>query len=283
MHIQELEAGFFRNSVKGSASGIRFSFPHRMFWSFLTISLAYFGAGYFFSGELIAFHTRSLAEDRLSSGISDPSQFGIRNPTDVTIPIRDGHLAGWIFESSSKRECGVVFLHGHGGTMNSMLKYAPLFTKRGCTLLFFNQRHHAGSTGGFGTYGYYEKFDLQEVITWFAREHKLPTHRIGVLGESYGASVALQTAGLGLDIAFIAADSPFRDMRTIVDEHAVAMYGKPILLLSPMAFAIAAVRAKFDPADSSPIRAARSIRVPVFIVHADNDQFIAPYHAHQIF
>ena len=88
----------------------------------------------------------------------------------------------------------MVLLHGIGTNRYLMSKSAPLFWERGCDLLMFDARYHGESTGAYGTYGYYEKLHSSKAIDWFSQQVGLPPERIGLLGKSYGAATALETA-----------------------------------------------------------------------------------------
>ena len=134
-------------------------------------------------------------------------------------------------------------------------KYAPLFWERGCDLLIFDARYHGESTGDYGTYGYYEKLDTSKAIDWFSQQVGLPPERIGLLGESYGAATALETAALRPDIAFAAADSSYRDLETIISEP-VSYTHLDVYKRQPSIPIVYPVRSKTNPAhtraDSSP-------------------------------
>ncbi|NTV90496.1 MAG: hypothetical protein HGA22_09095, partial [Clostridiales bacterium] len=91
---------------------------------------------------------------------------------------------------------------------------------RGCDLLFYDHRYHGASTGDYGTYGYYEKQDALAALSWFEQRAGLQPSQIGLMGESYGAATALQAGPLAPELAFIAADSPYGDLETIIREQA---------------------------------------------------------------
>jgi len=165
-----------------------------------------------------------------------------------------------------------------------MLIFAPLFWERGCDLLLNDSRRHGDSTGQFGTFGYYEKADVLKVRDWFCQKMEIQASQVGLMGVSYGAATALQAAALDNDLAFVIADSPFKDMESILYERAAPLYGKVFTgLFFPAAVQLSAWRADYDPGSASPLLAARDIRSPVLIIHSKQDEFIDSTHSEAIF
>jgi fermentation-respiration switch protein FrsA (DUF1100 family) len=240
---------------------------------FLLLITVLLGAGYYFSSEIIAFPVRPLSEDQANLKINNLADLGLPTPTDISFQNEDVVLKGWLFRNPRKKSCGVVFLHGHTGTRFAALKYAPLFWTRGCSLFFYDARHHGESGGRFGTFGYFEKFDLSHAIDSFSSLAEIPSSNIGILGESYGAATALQLAEVRKDIAFVIADSPYRDMQSIIEKRAVEIYGLPILIVSSIALQISEFRARFLVKDVSPLHSATKIYFPVFLIHSNTDEF----------
>lgn len=240
----------------------------------------YIAGSWYFSNLIIAFDTDTLAQGAAENG--PPTAYGLPAPEDVRIPNGNVTLAGWLFRQEGA-ECGVVIMHGMSATRYGMLAYAPLFWQRGCDLLLYDHRRHGDSTKTYGTFGYFEKRDAVATIDWFAQATGLQPGQVGLFGESYGAATGLQAAALRPDIAFVAVDSPFRDLKTELSEEGVRRYGPAIKIMVPGALVVAAVRARFWPWAVSPMAAAASIQVPTFIVHSQQDELILPYHSTDVF
>lgn len=164
-----------------------------------------------------------------------------------------------------------------------MLKYTPLFWRRKCHLLLPDARYHGESSGEFGTYGYHEKFDLQKALRWFAKRVDLPVSRIGLFGCSMGAAIVLETAALERDLAFVIADSPYRDLTSILNFQSEKIYGKGLQVLFPPALLFAAWRADFAPEEVSPFAAAGRVDAPILIIHARDDTTVPYQHSEQVF
>lgn len=244
------------------------------------LAAVYLAGSWYFSGMIVKFQSQSLEQQRAEIGT--PTDFGLPMPEEVTIPADGATLAGWFFDNPSGGDCGVILLHGHTGSRYGMLKYAPLFWTKGCDLLLYDHRFHGASTGNYGTYGYYEKQDALAALAWFEQRTALQPGQIGLLGESYGAATVLQAAPSASGLAFVAADSPYEDMQTIIGEQAVQRFGGWTRLFVPGALALSGLRADFAPSQVSPLLAAPQIDAPVFLSHSAADQYTLPHHSQDI-
>jgi uncharacterized protein len=249
----------------------------------LLLAGIYLGVGYYFSGLVVAFDTRSLEEDRQRRQIESPAQFGLPAPENVRIESGEVTLAGWLFTNDGNGECAVLLLHGRGGTRYEGLYLAPLFWDRGCHLLAFDARLHGESSGEFGTYGYFEKHDTVAALRWLAHRTGLETSQIGLMGISYGGATALETAALERGIAFVAADSAFSSMERIIREQALEQFGRPVMIFVPGALSLSGLRAAFNPSAVAPAEAARQIEAPVFLLHSLQDTYTIPAHSQAIY
>ena len=245
------------------------------------LAVVYLAGSWYFSGIIVAFETDSLAEEEAERGV--PADYGLPAPEEVTFQGDGETLAGWYFDNPANGNCGVILLHGITGSRYGGLKYAPLFWERGCDLMMYDHRYHGASTGDYGTYGFYEKQDALAAVEWFAARTGLSHDRIGLQGESYGAATALQTGALAPDLAFVAADSSYRDLSTIVSEQADVQFGSWTGLFLPGAMGISGLRASFAPSQVSPMVSAESLTEPVFLSHSASDEYTLPHHSEDIF
>lgn len=244
------------------------------------LAVVYLAGSWYFSRMIVKFQTKSLEQQRAANGT--PADFGLPAPEEVTIPGDGVTLAGWYFANPAGGDCGVILLHGHTGTRYGVLEYAPLFWPKGCDLLLYDHRYHGASTGDYGTYGYFEKGDALAALAWFEQRTGLQPDQIGLLGESYGAATALQAAPSAPDLAFVAADSPYADLETIIGEQAVQRFGGWTRLFAPGALALSGLRAGFAPSQVSALLAAPQIDAPVFLSHSATDGYTLPHHSQDI-
>lgn len=246
------------------------------------LAVLYCTAVWYFSGLVVLSYKRPLEEDRKNLKIQSPSDFLLPAPLDVKIATDSGHIAGWLFKHPSAKKCAVILHHGHTGTRYGGLKYAPLFYMRGCAVLSVDGRYHGESSGDYCTYGYHDRHDMVRVVQWIKQELSLKSDQVGMLGESLGGVVSLMTAA-ETDLAFVAADSPYRDLNSILREQAVIQYGKPILVLFRGLAPAAEWRANFKLDEVSSLRAAGKIEEPVFLLHSRQDAYTNFHHSEEIF
>jgi fermentation-respiration switch protein FrsA (DUF1100 family) len=244
---------------------------------------------WYFSTEVVAFKHETLdAVWQRTEPFMGPYDFdalGLPPPEDFTLDVGEGIvLSGWLFDNELDGDCGVILHHGRGGARIETAMYVPLFWDRGCDLVMFDARHHGESTGGYATYGYYEKGDTLQVLAWFAQRAGLEVSEIGLMGVSYGAATVLQAAALEPDLAFVAAEAPFQDLPTFIGEQGEQRYGPVVrAVLTPPVLLFAGWRAYFDPTAVSPLLAAREVEAPVFLIHSLQDPDIPPAHTEAIY
>ncbi|GIX41650.1 MAG: exported protein [Leptospiraceae bacterium] len=242
----------------------------------LILLLIYGGISWYFSSQLVFFTVRTYEDDKRDYKIHSIEQVGLNNPEDVVIVLNDVKISGWYF--NGKRHCGVIFHHGYRGTRIRMITYTQLFKDYQCHLLLYDARHHANSTGKFGTFGYYEKFDLLKIIDWFKEKTGLEDQDIILVGESMGAAIVIQSAGYSKrKFKMILAESPYADLYTIVKERSMVIYPKPALIFLPGAFFIAELRTGANLDDVSPQKYAKDVITPIIIYHSKTDDY-TPYH-----
>lgn len=253
------------------------------------LGLAYLAGGWYFSGQIVAFKTKSHAEDLEKLGFSGPADYGLPAPEEIVVTgYQDVRLTGFYFKNErppreASPPCGVIIQHGFTGTRWGAVKYAPLFWKRGCDLVMMDARYHGTSGGEYGTLGYFERYDMQRVLAWFSAKTGLPKRKIGLMGVSMGGAISLLTAALEPEIAFVAADASYHDLGTILAERARILYHPALQILVPIAFVIAELRADIEIEDVSPGSHAGEIKAPVFLSRSDTDAYTPPYHSEVIF
>lgn len=183
-------------------------------------------------------------------------------------------LRGWVCPADGPRRGAIVFLHGIADNRGSAVGTILRFISRGFDVVAYDSRAHGASGGDVCTYGYFEKADLHRVID------ELGPGPVILIGTSLGAAVAIQAAAENERISGVVAAEVFADLESVARDRA------PRLLTEGMirdAFALAEKRGRFAVAAVSPETAARSIRVPVLLVHGDRDKETRPQHSRRVF
>lgn len=244
--------------------------------------LIYGGISWYFSNQLVFFTVRTHEDDIRDYKIHSIEQVGLEKPEDFILELDDIKISGWYFPG--KKSCGVVFHHGYKGTRIRMITYTQLFKDFQCHLVMYDARHHGKSTGNFGTFGYYEKFDLLKMIDWFKNKANLQDEQIALFGESMGAATVIQAAGYSKrKFKMILAESPYADLYTIVKERSMVLYPKPAVIFLKGAFLLSELRTGADLDDVSPQKYAKDIRTPILIYHSKTDDYTPYHHSEDIY
>lgn len=243
--------------------------------------LIYGAASWAFSSLIIVRETETIADAAADS--DPPADFGLPEPETIAIDAGEVTLAGWLFENPRQGDCGLMFLHGFGGTRYHALSWARLFWERGCDVLAYDHRGHGDSTPTFHTFGFHEKTDAVAALDWFAERTGLERPQIGVFGVSYGAATALLMAPMTPEIAFVGADSAYSELYEIIDYQSRRRFPTLTGLLLPAALQIAELRADFDVESVAPERAIAEVEVPVLLIHSTTDEYTFSTHSKDIY
>jgi len=110
----------------------------------------------------------------------------------------------------------VILLHGYGMTKESMTPWALVLAQAGYRVVALDLRGHGMSGGTRIGFGKYEVGDLRQALDYLI-EHDWCDGRVGVMGMSYGATMALHWAARDTRISSVVAIAPYnRPEDTIV-------------------------------------------------------------------
>jgi fermentation-respiration switch protein FrsA (DUF1100 family) len=136
---------------------------------------------------------------------TDPAEHGLSHE-EVAFQSRDGlTLRGWFIPAEEPRGT-IVFCHGHGGSMDPDIEYAPILHDNGYDVLMFDFRGHGRSEGQRVSMGYHERLDLLGAVDYLRSRG---IDRVGVLGFSMGGAVAISTAPQSEAIRAVVSDGAF--------------------------------------------------------------------------
>ena len=185
----------------------------------------------------------------------------------------DVDLRGWFCDAIGVRRGSLVILHGVADTRAGSAGLVARFTSKGLDVVAYDSRAHGESGGDVCTYGYFEKTDLRHVID------ALAPGPVFLMGTSLGAAVALQAAAGDRRVAGVVAAEVFSDLDTVVRDRTPRFV--PAWFVQ-RALRVAEERAGFRVADVSPEKAARSIAVPVLLLHGSADTDTPPEHSRRV-
>lgn len=220
-----------------------------------------------------------LAEDY---GFS-PFEVGV-DWEDVRFPTSDGQaLTGWWFIRPESEKV-VICLYGFRRRKADLLGIGSALWRAGNNVLLFDYRGHGEHVGTPISLGYREVDDALAAIA-YVRE-RLPAARIGLMGYSMGASVAIMAAAREPRVLAVAADSPFAAQRNAVGRQMrrafrTALPDKPVLFLADQ---LLAWRHGYRFRDVEPLREVLKIAPrPLLIINGTADQMMGVEEAHALY
>ncbi len=186
---------------------------------------------------------------------------------------------------TSRPEGTVILLHGRRVPKLFMLPTAHMLAKEGFRCILVDMRGHGRSTGDHLTYGVQDAQDMSEVLDELG-QRELLAGRVGMMGISYGAAVAIQAAAEDERIEAVVALAPFATLRDVVPEFLVRFAPFPTVFLSDDAIDrlidAAANRAGFDPDEASPLDAITRCQAPILLIHGTHDMLVPITHSRRL-
>jgi len=242
--------------------------------AFCLILIACFAAGWYFSDQVIAVRSFTVEETyqcEVDCGKLVPTDWEVLTRHEVRVASPFGYELYGIFIPVKSARGTVIITHGITFSLYGSVKYIDLFRKRGWNILLYDHRAHGRSGGHFKTYGFYEKHDLKAWTDWVGNRGEV----VAVMGESYGAAVALQAAPLIPEVAFIVADCAFSDLPSLLKYHLKHDYHLPAFPLYHLSDLLARLRAGFSYEQVNPLTIItnQNIRIPILFTHGEQDDF----------
>jgi len=180
----------------------------------------------------------------------------------------------------------VLLLHGYLQNKNYVTPWAVKLAQAGYRCAVVDLRGHGASTGKHISFGAFESRDISAVIDDLGRRG-WDVSRVGLFGVSYGASVALLTAGSDPRITAVVAFEPFASAERAVPELMRAAFAREAAGITDRQFARAHLeQAKiggFRWQDADIPAALARTRAPVLFFHGEADVWVSPDHSRELF
>lgn len=232
--------------------------------------------GIHFSDLIIHPKTYSFEETykyEIETGKIKENEFLQADKEEVYIRSPFGYkLFGMYFPVKDSKKA-VIICHGLTWTLCGSLKYVRMFLRRGFNVLVCDHRNHGKSGGRNTTFGYYEKYDIKAWTSWLYKRLG-PDCRIGTMGESLGAATVLQNAAIDSRLSFCIADCPYSDLAGLFKMHLRKSFHIPSFPFLNIASFFTKLRIGVSFKDISPVRDIDKIKIPVFFIHANDDECI---------
>jgi len=154
---------------------------------------------------------------------------------DVIIPVERGSpLSGWWLPRPESDRV-VVVCYGYRNRKAEMLGIGAALWRHGINVLLFDYHGHGAHVGTRVTLGYRELSDVLAAVEYACG--RLPNARLGLLGYSMGAAIAIMAAARDGRVRTVMADSPFAAQQNPVRKRVrqslhVPQAGSPLLFLA---------------------------------------------------
>lgn len=205
--------------------------------------------------------------------------FEVRAPGGVV-------LRGWKVRPPNPSADWVLLFHGVSDNRAGMSGHAEFLLRNGYSVLMMDARAHGSSEGPLATYGWLERHDTAAIASaLFASEQ---VHCFFFLGESMGASIALQSAAIEPRVSGVVAESAFANLREVSFDYAglrlSSFLGRTLFRpASSMAIRGAEKEGGFKADDISPEKAVAARAFPVLLICGLRDRNIPARHTRRIF
>ncbi len=176
----------------------------------------------------------------------------------------------------------VLLIHGIGGRGRDRFLDADFYLRRGYNLLFPDLRANGSSQGFWQGMGQYEREDLLCWTEMMVRKLG-PDCRLILDGTSMGASAALLFAGDGRErnLAAVVAEAGFSSAIEL-GRYRLRQYYMPAFVLVPLVRLWGRLLMGYDLAQADALAAMEHNRIPLFLLHGEEDDVVPCYMARRI-
>jgi len=190
-------------------------------------------------------------------------------------------LHGFFFPNKDSKKI-IILCHGITWSLYGSVKYMDMFLKRDFAIFIYDHRNHGLSGGKNTSYGYYEKFDLQNCTDWLF--NKLGENIVvGLHGESMGAGIALQNIAIDKRIKFCIEDCGYSDAQDLFQHRLEKDYNISKFPIVKLASKISKMRVGWEFKDVSPITSLLKVEIPVLFIHGQEDDYVPTFMCNQMY
>jgi len=207
-----------------------------------------------------------------------------RDAEDVTFPSRDGtELRGWFLKSDSSADT-LVLCHGWQMSRVETWDLGHDLQQRGYNVFLFDFRACGQSAGRYTTVGQMEVGDLLGAIEHLETRPEVRHGRLGVLGFSMGAAVALMGAAQCQRLQAVVADSSFASLDQVIDQARWGLRLVPQFLFKGVSIRVGQWVAGVKTSAIKPVEAVGRIAPrPVLFIHGLEDRLVSPYQSQHLY
>lgn len=143
-------------------------------------------------------------------------------------------------------------------------------------VLLIDERAHGDSEGHTITFGIVERKDVLKWIEYANERFK--NVQIMISGVSMGAATVLMVSEMDLpeNVKGILADCPYDVPANVIKKVIHSDMGLPVKLVYPLVKLSGMIFGKFNLDEASPVTAVKNAKVPILLIHGDEDRLV-PY------
>jgi fermentation-respiration switch protein FrsA (DUF1100 family) len=244
-------------------------------------------AGLVVAAGWLGFVTRRHAHDLLTNP-RETRQMPGRTPVsygleaeDVVVRTSDGlWLKGWYLPS--RNGVTVMLQHGYKSHRGEMLNEAAMLDRHGYGALVTSLRTHDGSDGDLITFGVREMRDFEAWMLFLSG--RAPDDRVAVIGNSMGATLAIQFAASEPRVGAVVANSAFSSLEDTVETSVRFFTGLPPFPFAPLITFWAEREAEFRARDvDAKLWIGRLSPRPVLLMQGGTDSVISRESGQRLF
>jgi pimeloyl-ACP methyl ester carboxylesterase len=169
----------------------------------------------------------------------------------------------------------ILLLHGYSIQKETMAPWAFVLAQAGYRVILLDLRGHGQSTGKIFSCGKYETSDLVQVLDYLEAKG-ICCGKVGVLGISFGADLALQWAARDPRVAAVVAIAPYDQPEDAFVRFAQEMKIPVSIKVLEQALVLVASRLDLRWADWSGRVALGQLKSPVFLIGGGKDTISPP-------
>lgn len=236
------------------------------------------GMGYYIARKL----TEPNAPGYLDDFTMTPFETGVAWE-EIRIPTANEErpLAGWWFPRPETDRV-IIGCTGYRGSKSDLIGIGSALWRAGFNVLLFDYHGHGAHRGTPVTLAYRELHDFYAALDY--AKGRLLNARIGVIGFSMGAAIAILGAAQRPEVRVVVADSPFATHADVVShsvQRVIHLPGQPFAALSDYFLERSA---GYRGRDVAPLRVVSQLAPrPLLLIHGCDDEMIPVSHAHRLY
>ncbi len=236
------------------------------------------GMGYYVARKL----TEPIPPSYMDDFTMTPFETGIAWEA-IRIPTANAErpLLGWWFPRPETDRV-IIGCTGYRGSKSDLIGIGSALWRAGFNVLLFDYHGHGAGRGARVTLAYRELHDFYAALDYTQR--RMPQARIGVIGFSMGAAIAILGAAQRPAVRAVVADSPFATHADVVSynvQRVIHLPGQPFAAISDYFLERSA---GYRGRDVAPLRVVGQLAPrPLLLIHGNDDTMIPVNHAHRLY